>query len=171
MPTEHLVLTRSPLLSLAQWQAALDAERYPLRLVSIEGSTDSAGTVRAELSGGVTAFTIRRLAPSEVIGAQHQREVTTVWHHAIGFRDVGTGHSAFAATLAACAYAPRAWGVLYDPDDEDGFITDVERLRAGLRDLIGFELHRLGLAPDPSHPYVPGHGARSETWTIASCLA
>lgn len=93
MRTEHYALTQLPLSSSEEWQEAIEAERYPLRIASIEGDLRSDAIVHVALSGSDVAFELRMTVPEDVIRPWHRAKVPPKWRYAVSLNEVGNEQS------------------------------------------------------------------------------
>lgn len=116
MSMELWVFSDKQLSSVAEWQAAIDAEGYPLRL--------SADAVLDELRG----FFPMRLReepsgcefyhdPADQLMADLGIEFDHAWKNVLGFRWGGNFNELQAAWMAATAYAAATNGIVVDDQE------------------------------------------------------
>lgn len=153
MFTRHVLLTDRLLETLADWQSAIDADGFPVRLQSVEGSLSSAALVRAELSDGPTTFRLDVSHPHDVVLPSDRPKGPERWRHAVTLSDTEGDLSGFTSTLAAIAYGERCGGVVYNPGAECPIVTQFDVIRRAFDEIIGVVLQQHGLAADPAHPY------------------
>lgn len=139
MAMEIFVLSDRELISVAEWQAAIDAEGYVLRLASdIEVDVHS-GFLPAHLRGEPTGFECNRFAADEFMSEMRDVDFGHDWKYGLGFRWRGDFNEMRAAWIAASAYAKAADGVVFD--DQEGIVrTAAEAMNVAL---IGYN------SPDP----------------------
>lgn len=142
MAMEIYVLSDKELNSIAEWQAAIDAEGYPLQLdPDVELETHS-GFLPAHLRGKLTGFECDHFPADEFM--QETREMSHVdfghdWRYVLAFRWRGDFNEMRAALIASSAYAKATDGVVFDDQEEK--IRDAAEALEEAR--VGYE------SPDP----------------------
>ncbi len=116
MSMELWVFSDRQLKSVAEWQAAIDAEGYPLLL--------SADAVFGELRGFLPMHLREVLSgcecyhdPADELMAHLGIEFDHTWRYAIGFRWGGNLDEMQAAWMAATAYAAATNGIVVDDQE------------------------------------------------------
>jgi len=122
MAMEFWVLSDKQLGSIAQWQAAIDAERFPLTLSDEKSFDEINGFVPARLRGQLTGFECNHWP-----AAQFMREMSTVdfgrvWKYVLAFRWRANFTELRAAWIAGSAYARATEGVVFD--DQEGKVRN-----------------------------------------------
>lgn len=137
MAMEINILSDLCLPSTTEWQRAIEAEGYPLRLhTDIELATVH-GFVPAELHGEITGFecfTDDAENTMEFLGRNH---FDRRWRFALGLRWLGSKFEELeAAWMAAVAYAAATGGIIFD--HEEGKIFNLEQAREVVRKNVSF---------------------------------
>ncbi len=146
MSMELWVFSDRQLKSVAEWQAAIDAEGYPLRL--------SAEVVLEELRGFFPMHLREELSgcefyhdPADELMAQLGIEFDHAWRYAIGFRWGGNLNEMQAAWMAATAYATATNGIVVDDQEMkihaaaearievENMVREIPKMEAIIRDL------------------------------------
>jgi len=121
MAMEMWVLSDRELGSVAEWQAAIDAEGYPLQLSSQVQLKTHWGFLPAHLRGKLTGFEWGP-SPADEFLQETRQEWTDVglshdWKFVRGFRWIGDYNELKAAWMAAVAYASATGGVIIDDQE------------------------------------------------------
>jgi hypothetical protein len=115
MAMEIHVLSDRRLLSIAEWQRAIDAEGFALTL-SDETPFDSiGGFLPAKLGGTDTGFECDHWDPNDTYEAYADIPFPHRWRYELSFRwsaDIAEWHAAW---MAAAAYAAATSGIVFDP--------------------------------------------------------
>ena len=136
MSMELWVFSDRRLNSVAEWQAAIDAEGYPLRLATAKQFADLHGFFPMRLRGEFTGFECHHDDPAEFALANPDVDFGRTWTYTLGFRWSGMRVDELrAAWMAATAYAQASGGVIVDdqelkihaPADARAVVRDVEK--------------------------------------------
>ena len=126
MSMELCILSDRELTSIAEWQAAINAEGYPLQLDSSGQLQTHSGFLPAHLRGELTGFECHHDEAAEFIQENSDIDFGHAWKFALGFRWLGSKESELlAAWMAATAYAQASAGVIFD-GEEGKIFTPVE---------------------------------------------
>lgn len=126
MSMELLIFSDFQLKSIAEWQAAIDAEGYPLRLLDDISFANLRGFLPAQLRGKATGFECYHDNASELIREHPDITFDHLWKCALGLRWVGSKLEELrAAWMAATAYAKATDGMIFD-DQEAKFRNAIE---------------------------------------------
>jgi hypothetical protein len=118
MSMELWILSDSQLNSVAEWQTAVDAEGYPLRLSSDMEFEKLRGILPMRLCGELTGFECYHDDPAELMSANPDVNFGREWKYALGFRWLGSKMSELrAAWMAATAYAQATGGIVIDDQE------------------------------------------------------
>jgi hypothetical protein len=125
MAMEMFVFSDVKLTSVTQWQAAIDAEGYPLKLAAdVELDTHS-GFLPAYLRGERTGFECDHFPASELAGEMPDVKFEHQWKFVLAFRWIGNFKELQAACMAAAAYAIATRGAIVN-DQEPKIVSAVE---------------------------------------------
>lgn len=136
MSMELWIFSDRRLSSVAEWQAAIDAEGYPLQLSAEKAIEGLRGFFPMHLRGELTGFECYHDDPAEFVQANPDVNFDHVWKYALGFRWSGSRVNELrAAWMAGTAYAQATDGVIVDdqelkihaPADARMVVRDVER--------------------------------------------
>ena len=136
MSMELWVFSDRQLNSIAEWQAAIDAERYPLRLAPDKAFANLRGFFPMRLRGEFTGFECYHDDAVEFTRANPCVDFGRAWKFALGLRWTGSRVDELrAAWMAATAYAQATDGVIVDdqelkihaPADARAVVRDVEK--------------------------------------------
>ena len=118
MSMELWVLSNRQLSSMAEWQAAIDAEKYPLKLSDKELFEKLNGFLPSELRGELTGFECYHDDVGELARHNGGLNFGREWKYAIGLRWLGSKEDeALAAWMAGTAYARAADGIVINDQD------------------------------------------------------
>lgn len=119
MAMELFVLSDRRLSSIAEWQQAIDAEGFALRL-SDETSFDALnGVLPVQLDGKQTGFECVHWNAGELMREASDIDFGQEWKYALSFRWLGSRlDEGDAALMAAAAYARATGGVVLDWDND-----------------------------------------------------
>ena len=126
MSMEMHVLSDRRLDSMADWQDAIDAKGFPLRLATDVDLATASGLMLARLEAKKTGFEIYHDDATHIQGFLGA-DFAQPWQHALGFRWLGRFGELEAAWMAATAYAAATGGVIFD--HEEGRIFTPEEAR------------------------------------------
>jgi hypothetical protein len=126
MAMEMYVLSDRELGSIAEWQAAIDAEGFSFKLDQTDFRGHS-GFLPGQLNGKLTGFECYHDSADEFIRENSDIDFGHEWKFVLGFRWMGDFHELEAAWTAAAAYASATNGVVFD--GEDGSILTAAEAR------------------------------------------
>src|SRR5579885_1717106 len=86
MAMEHWVFSDTRLTSMAQWQEAIDREKYPLQLSTEVVFQDLRGFLPAQLRGQRTGFECYHDDAQRLIAELSDTDLGRAWKYALGFR-------------------------------------------------------------------------------------
>jgi hypothetical protein len=118
------VLSDRQLSSTAEWQAAIDAEGYPLKLKNVDFERIS-GFLPAQLNGSPTGFECYHDLVDELIREADELRFDHAWKFLLSFRWRGDYDELQAAMMAGTAYAVATNGIMLD-DESGSFLTPIE---------------------------------------------
>jgi hypothetical protein len=126
MSMELWVFSDKQLGSLAEWQAAIDAEAYPLKLDASAPFDRLNGFLPAQLRGQLTGFECYHDDAAKLMRNNSDINFGHDWKYVLAFRWVGTKiEEQRAAWMAGTAYAQATGGAVFD-DQEGKFRNSVE---------------------------------------------
>lgn len=135
MSMELHVLSDKQVTSIAEWQRAIDAERFPLRLVADINVAAVDGFLPATLDGRETGFECFHDDASETMKDLGVSSFDHAWRFALGLRWLGSRiDELYAAWMAAAAYAEATGGVIFD--HEEGKVLSPRQARASIAKLV-----------------------------------
>lgn len=119
MSMELWILSNTQLESIIQWQAAIDAEDYPLRL-SVEASFEALkGFLPSYLRDELTGFECYHEDAAEFFREHPDVHFDHPWKFVLAIRWLGSKRSELlAAWIAGSAYAKATAGVIVDDQEE-----------------------------------------------------
>lgn len=129
-----------PLADTAEWQRALDAEGFALKLDASVVLGEASGFFPAHLGEQLTGFEVDHENAAEMIAEYPNFDFGHAWTHALSFRVGGDFTELYAANMAAAAYARATGGVVWD--GESGEVMSPDRTAQVARD-IGRDLPKL----------------------------
>jgi len=134
MAMELHVFSDRRLNTIAEWQRAIDAEKYQLRLAGDVHFADASGMLPATLEGEQAGFECYHDDPMETMRFLGVSNFTHFWKYALGFR-WGAGFSTLEAVwMAATAYGAATDGIIFD--HEEGKVFTVQESRALVANFI-----------------------------------
>jgi hypothetical protein len=140
MSMELQVLSDKQLYSIAEWQAAIDTEGFPLRLAEGRRMDTIDGFLPSYLQNRLTGFECSWWDAGEVVAAHPATSFGHAWKYALGFRWAGSKRDEMrAAWMAAVAYARATDGVVFD--DLDGKVRSPEEALTIVHDLESDDQH------------------------------
>lgn len=134
MSMEIWVLSDRQLKSTAEWQAAIDAEGYPLQLSDDVAFEALQGFFPMQLRGERSGCECFHDPADELIRENANVDFGHSWNYALGFRwggDLGAMQSAW---MAATAYAAATDGIVVD--DQELKIRNAEEARHEVNDIV-----------------------------------
>jgi hypothetical protein len=130
---ELWVLSDAQLDSIADWQAAINAEGYPLDLSKDVSFQNLSGFLPCQLREERTGFECYH---NDAIALMHQNANVNfghVWKYALGLRWLGSKHTeAVAAWMAGTAYARATDGIVVN--DQDSLLRTAAQSAEVVRD-------------------------------------
>jgi hypothetical protein len=136
MSMELWVFSDRQVNSIAEWQAVIDAEGYPLQLSPEVVLEELGGFCPMQLNGELTGFECYHDDATEFMQNYPNVDFGRPWKYVLGFRWLGSHINELrAAWVAATAYAQAADGVIVDdqelkihtPTDARDVVREVER--------------------------------------------
>ena len=125
MSIEISVLSDRQLASTAEWQQAIEAEGFPLRLDQTVKLDEASGFFPAHFGEKLTGFECSHDDAAEMIDSYSDIDFGRRWAHALGLRLGGDYDELRAAFMAATAYARATGGVVWD--GESGEVMSPDR--------------------------------------------
>ena len=116
MSTELHVLSDRRLISFAEWQQAIDAEAFPLRLETGSEFLTAKGFVPARLQGEQAGFELFHDDATELASAYASFDFGQSWVYALSMRWGANLNALRSGWMAASAYAAATNGLLFDPE-------------------------------------------------------
>jgi hypothetical protein len=140
MSMELRLFSDRRLVSISEWQRAIDAEGFPLRL-SDETPLDKVnGFLPSYLQDRLTGFECNHWDPKEVIAGNPDIDFGHDWKYVLAFRWLGSKRDeAVAAWMAATSYARVTDGVVFD--DQEGKLRTAPEALVVVRDLESDDQH------------------------------
>lgn len=141
MSIEIFVLSDRRLASMAEWQRAIDAEGFDLKLDASSPFEQLNGHLPAHRGAQHAGFECDHSDPADVMESCTGIDFGRRWTQALAFRFGGDFHALWGAYAAAAAYAKATEGVVLDgesgevltPDNALAAAHDLERdLESGL---------------------------------------
>lgn len=137
MSIEISVLSNSRLSSFAEWQQAIDAEDFPLRLSTDAHVDEHGGTLKAYLRNKPTNVQYRVEDSHQLMKLHNELDFGHDWKYLISFPWIGDFDEFDTAWMVATAYARATSGVVFDPQERKVFkpaeavdvVRDMERTR------------------------------------------
>lgn len=128
MSMELHVLSDRQLASIAEWQRAIDAKGFPLKLAADVDLSAAQGLLPARLDGRETGFECFHDDANETMESLGKSNFDHRWRFALGLRWLGSRmDELYAAWMAAAAYAAATDGVVFD--HEEGKVFTPRRAR------------------------------------------
>ncbi len=138
MSMELYVLSDRELNSISQWQAAIDAEGYPLRLASDVQLESHSGFLPAHLREELTGCECDHFPADEFLRETRQEMPDVAfgqeWKFVLAFRWGRNFNELQAAWMAAVAYAAATDGVILD--DQEAKVRTVAEGRALVGEIV-----------------------------------
>jgi len=126
MSIEIFVLSDHRLGSIADWQRAIDAEGFDLRLDGSRPFEDLSGHLPAQRGEQHAGFECDHWDPKEVMDEQFSPGIAfgRAWTQALAFRFGGDSHELWGAYAAAASYAKATEGVVFDGESGEVLAPD-----------------------------------------------
>jgi hypothetical protein len=125
MSLEVYALSNQRLPSSSEWQLAIEAEGFPLRLVPSLPILDFSGTIPCQLRTTNTGFEYANLSPADFEDETSARPVAESYSNIVVLRWGADLPAGAAAYMAAAAYARATGGIVFD--GEEGELLSVDR--------------------------------------------
>ena len=122
------------LASIAEWQRAIDAEKYPLKLANNVNLTRDRGFLPVRLDSQSTGFECFQDDAKETMSFLGISNFDHSWKHSLGFRWTGQPGELDAAWMAATAYAAATGGIIFD--HHEGKVFSPQQARETVRGII-----------------------------------
>jgi hypothetical protein len=116
MAMELFVLADRQLLSITEWQAAIDGEGYPLRLDANKPIETLKGFLPARLRDTKTGFECNPWPAEEFMREMPSVDFGQAWKYVLAFRWGGNLSQVPAVWMAATAYAQATDGMVFDEE-------------------------------------------------------
>lgn len=137
MSIEISVLSDSRLGSIAEWQKAIDAEGFPLRLPQGDELDEQGGSFVVELRGQATNIEYRFENFHRLKDFYRNVNFGHDWKHVVAIPWIHGFDGLTAAWMAATSYARATGGVVFDPQESKFFnpaealevVQDIDRTR------------------------------------------
>jgi hypothetical protein len=133
MSIEIFVLSDKRLGSIAEWQQAIDAEGFGLRLDTARTFDQLSGHLPAHRGEQHAGFECDHWNPKDVMEDYNHIDFGRAWTQALAFRFGGDFHALWGAYAAAAAYARATEGALFD--SESGEVLPSDKAAEAARDL------------------------------------
>jgi hypothetical protein len=133
MSMELWVFSDRQLGTIAEWQVAIDAEGYPLRLDDSTPLERLKGFLPAHLRGELTGFECYHDDAGKLMRSNTDLNFEHAWKYVLAFRWVGSKVNELrAAWMAGTAYAQATNGVIFD--DQEGRFRNAAAARDAVKD-------------------------------------
>ena len=133
MSIEISVLSDRQLASTAEWQQAIEAEGFPLRLDPTMKLDEAGGFFPAHFGEKLTGFECYHDDATEMIESYPDIDFGHRWAHALGLRIGGDYDELRATFMAATAYARATGGAVWD--SESGEVMSPDRAAEMTREI------------------------------------
>ena len=158
MAMEIFVLSDRQVDSVAEWQAEIDAEGFPLRLSTDRPFNDLSGHLPAQLNREPVWFECDHFDSAELMAHYSDVDFGHDWAFVLAFRIGPTFKALLGVWIAATAYARVTDGILFDeteaklfpPDDALKLTRDLQQDIPRLEQQIKELQARPRKAPNPS---------------------
>ena len=117
MSMDLYVLSNRPARSIAEWQAAIDADGFRILLDPTAVFEDLSGFLPVRLDGAGTGFEVDHEDAAELIEMFGESDLGRTWTCALAFHWSGDAREMVAAYSAAASYARAIGGVVLDPQE------------------------------------------------------
>jgi hypothetical protein len=133
MSIEIFVLSDKRLGTIDEWQQAIDAEGFDLRLDTSRPFEDLSGHLPAHKGAQHAGFECDHWEPGDVMEGYEHIDFGRCWTQALAFRFGGDFHALWGAYAGAAAYAKATDGVVFD--SESGEVLPPEKATQVARDI------------------------------------
>ena len=131
---ELWVFSDERLSSIAEWQAAIDAKAYLLKLDEVTPFEKIKGFLPTHLRGELTGFECYHDDADKLIRNNSDLSFGHAWKYVLAFRWVGSKVNELrAAWMAGTAYARATDGIIFD--DQEGKFRNATEARDVVRDV------------------------------------
>jgi hypothetical protein len=117
MSIEVEVFSDRRLASTTEWQKAIDAEGFPLRLDPECVLAETSGFFPAHFGDKLTGFECYHGDAAELIDGYSDIDFGRRWTQALGLRIIGDHDELRAVYMAATAYVRATGGVVFEPQE------------------------------------------------------
>lgn len=111
------VLSDKQLSSIADWQNAIDAKTFPLRLSYDKPLAQLGGMLPVVVSDKETAFECHHREPSDIFETYNDFDFGHAWKYTLAFIWGGNFDAMLAAWMAATAYAAAVEGIVFNEEE------------------------------------------------------
>ena len=132
MSIEFFVFSDKRLSSIGEWQQAIDAEGFDLKLDTSRPFDQLSGHLPAHRGEEHAGFECDHFNPADIMDAFQGIDLGRSWTYVLAFRFGGDWHALWGASAAAAAYARATGGVVLD--GESGELLDPDSAAAQARD-------------------------------------
>ena len=129
MSMQICVFSDTQLDSISDWQTAIDAEGFPLRLTNEKPLAQVEGFLPMYLGDKLTGFECHHIAPKDIMATYPAIKFGHLWKYAIAFIWIGDFNEMQVAWMAATAYARATAGIVFDEDASE-LLTPSQALQA-----------------------------------------
>jgi len=133
MSMQICVLSDRRLTFISEWQQAVDAESFPLRLSFGKPLAQIGGFISAHIGKTPTGFECRYRMPGDISAAYPEINFGHAWKYGMAFIWGGDINELQAAWAAAAAYAQATEGIVFD--EQEGKLLSPEEAIQTFRDL------------------------------------
>jgi hypothetical protein len=117
MSMEISVLSDKQLTSATEWQTAIDAKAFPLRLSYDKPLAQLGGMLPVYLSEKRTAFECHHREPSDIFETYNDFDFGHAWKYNLAFISGVNFDAMLAAWMAATAYAAAVDGIVFNEEE------------------------------------------------------
>lgn len=126
MSMELYVFSDRKLASIEEWQSALDAEGFDLRIYKDRSIEQLSGFLPATINGEVSGFECDHMDAASLIEELESEDyvIEHRWQYLLTFRFGGNRFECMAACIAAAIYMKAVDGVLFDGEEGEFYGPD-----------------------------------------------
>ncbi len=117
MSMELYVLSDNRLESIDDWQRAIDADGFMLRLFTARSFAELKGVLPIQFGDRQTAFECGHWDPNDLLGTYTDVDFGRHWKYALAFRWTANPYEGIAAYMAAASYAAATGGIVFDCEE------------------------------------------------------